>query len=299
MKRCVLLIFALCCVVACSWTTLFAETSHYINGIEGIKAGTVPPPGVYYRMYNVFYNADKLMDNDGNDMPVDFKVSVYAMANRFIWVTNQKILGADFFMDATIPLVNTNFKLGVRDLDQHEFGLGDICVEPVGLAWHGPRYDASFALAVYMPTGKYDKNDFSSPGMDFWTYMTTLGGTLYLDDSKTWSASILARYEINSEKKDTDVTPGNDFHFEWGIGKSFAKIWEAGLTGYCQWQVTDDSGSDAVNTDKRDRVYAAGPEISVFIPPIMSAVSLRSQWEFGAEDRSEGNITTLTFTKIF
>jgi hypothetical protein len=129
--------------------------------------------------------------------------------------------------------------------------------------------------------------------------MFTAGGTVYFDAKKTWAASILARYETHSEKDDTKVQPGDDFHFEWGISKSFAKFWDVGLTGYFQWQVSDDSGSDAVNKNVHDRVYAIGPEINVFCPFLKAFFSLRSQWEFEAEDRPEGNVTTLTLTKIF
>jgi len=275
----------------------FAD-NHYVNGVEGIKAATVPPPGLYYRMYNVFYNADTYTDSDGNELQIDFDVSVYAMVNRLIWVTEKKFLGADFFMDIVIPLVYTDIEIGALGVKDDEFGLGDINIEPFGLSWHGPRYDAAFGLSVFIPTG--DSDEPASPGEDMWTGMLTLGGTYYLDNEKTWSASILGRYEIHSEKSDTNITPGDDFHFEWGVGKTLAKVWDVGLTGYCHWQVTDDSGSDVTwDKDDHDRVYAIGPEVSLFYPPAKLFISLRSQWEFDAEDRSEGNCTTLTFTKIF
>jgi hypothetical protein len=273
------------------------ETGHYVNGVEGIKCGSVPPPGLYYRMYNVFYNADTLTDNDGNELQVNFDVSIYAMVNRLIWVTEKKFLGADFFMDIVIPLIYTDIEIGALGVADDEFGLGDINIEPFGLSWHAPRYDAAFGLSFYLPTGDYNQTKPASPGKDMWTGMLTLGGTYYLDNEKTWSASILGRYEIHSEKSDTNITPGNDFHFEWGIGKTLAKVWDVGLTGYCQWQVTDDSGSGS-SSDK-DRVYAVGPEVSLFYPLAKLFISLRSQWEFEAKDRSEGNCTTLTFTKIF
>jgi len=273
---------------------------HYVNGVEGIKASTLPPPGFYYRMYNVFYNADEYTDEDGDDLDIDFEVSVYAMVNRFIWITDKKILGADFGADVIIPLIYTDVEIELMGIDDQEFGLGDIVIEPFVLSWHGSRYDASFGLAAYVPTGEYDKDEAASPGRDMWTGMITLGGTYYFDIEKTWSFSILSRYETHSEKDETDVTLGDDFHFEWGIGKTLARIWDVGLAGYCHWQVSDDSGSD-VGWDKsvHDRVYAIGPEVSVFIPPARLFASLRSQWEFEAEDRSEGNVTTLTLTKIF
>jgi hypothetical protein len=276
------------------------ETGHYVNGGEGIKAATLPPPGFYWRLYNQFYTADTLKDGNGNELDVGYDLNVYSLVNRFVWISDMKILGADFGASLVVPLVYTDIEIKGMGVDDEEFDFGDIAVEPFVLSWHGPRYDAAFALALYLPTGEYDINEAASPGKDFWTGMATVGVTYYFDAEKSWSASILSRYETHSKKDETDVRPGDNFHFEWGIGKTLAKIWDVGLTGYCQWQVTDDSGSD-VTWDKsvHDRVYAVGPEVSVFIPPAKLSVSLRSQWEFGARDSAEGNVTTLVLTKMF
>lgn len=296
------LVVAMCCTLGFAGTFFgmasAGETGHYVNGVEGIKASTLPPPGFYYRMYNVYYDADEIMDEDGDALDVGLDVHVYALVNRFVWISDIKMLGADFGADVIIPLVYTDLEIKAFDVDDDEFGLGDIAIEPFVLSWHGARYDASFGLAVYVPTG--ETAEPASPGKDFWTGLVTLGGTYYFDVEKTWSASILSRYEIHSEKDETDVRPGNDFHFEWGIGKTLAKIWDVGLAGYCQWQVTDDSGSD-VEWDKgvHDRVFAVGPEVTVFIPPARSFLSLRSLWEFGAKDRTEGQVIALTLTKAF
>jgi hypothetical protein len=276
------------------------ETGHYVNGVEGIKAATLPPPGFYWRIYNVYYGADELRDKDGDKLDVGFDLSVFALVNRFVWISDIQLLGGDFGADVIIPLIYTDIEIDALGIEDDAFGLGDIAVEPFVLAWHGARYDASCGLAAYLPTGAHDEDEPASPGKDFWTAMMTLGGTVYFDAAKTWSASILARYEIHSEKKDADVRPGDDFHFEWGIGKSLARIWDVGLSGYCQWQVTDDRGSD-VYWDKgvHDEVCAIGPEVDVFVPPIRLLASLRTLWEFAAKDRSEGHVISLTLTKIF
>ena len=136
--------------------------------------------------------------------------------------------------------------------------------------------------------------------------MLSFSGTYFFDPEKTWSASILGRHEIHTEKSDTNIKPGQDFHFEWGVGKTLARIWDVGVIGYCQWQVTDNKGSGlndpATNPalkDARAQVYAVGPEVSVFLPPYKLQISLRSLVEFDAEDRQEGNVTSLVFTKIF
>ncbi len=228
---------------------------------------------------------------------MNFDLSLFVNAHRFIWVSNHKILGADYAANVIIPVSKVSIELGAYD--DSKFGLGDIWVEPFILAWHGPRYDLALGLGFCAPTGKYDKDELASPGKDMWTWMGTLGGTYYFDAERTWSASILARYEIHDEKKETDVTLGDDFHFEWGIGKTVGKLWDVGLTGYCQWQVTDDSVSQPPVYGEKDKVFAIGPEITRFIPSMKLFLTLRSQWEFGAEDRSEGNFTTLMLTKIF
>ncbi|HNX25048.1 MAG TPA: transporter, partial [Spirochaetota bacterium] len=271
--------------------------------VEGIKAATLPGPGFYYKMYNTYYTADKMMDDSGKNISAaDLDLTVYANVHRFIWGTGAKVLGADLIVDAIIPLVYTDISINTPGgrVEENSFNLGDINLEPAVLSWHRNTFDAAAGIGFFAPTGKYDAADPSSAGKDMWTTMLTLGGTLYFDEEKTWTASILARYETHTEKNDTKIKPGDEFHFEWGIGKTLMKLIDVGVSGYCQWQITDDSG-DGVSYDKsvHDRVFAAGPEIDIFIPQIMSAVSLKCQKEFGAVDRSEGYVANLSLTKIF
>ncbi len=276
------------------------ETGHYVPGVEGIKGASVPPPGFYYKMYNAFYTADEVTDADGNDLNIDFDVSVYAMVNRFIWVSDYKILGGDYTADILIPLIYTDVEIGAMGLEDDEFGLGDICIEPFVISWHGKSWDAVLGAGFFIPTGHYDPDEPASPGKDHWGGIFTLGGTYYLDPQKTWSASILSRYEIHGEKDDVDVTPGDNFLFEWGVAKTLNKIWDVGITGYCAWQITDDEGDDVTwDEGDHDQAYAIGPEVSVFLPAYKSFLSLRGLMEFEVEDRSEGSIFTLTLTKIF
>ena len=291
---------ALCVLILFSGTglALAGETGHYVSGVEGIKCSTLPPPGVYYKLYNALYRSDELRDKNGDKVPLSFDLTVFAPVSRFLWVTDQKILGADFFMDVTIPLTYTDISIREIGVSDTRFGLGDINIEPIGLAWHGRRYDAAASLSLWVPTGAYDESEPASPGKDFWTLMVTAGGTCYLDADRTWAASVLMRYEMHSEKRDADVTPGDNFLFEWGVSKALAGIWDVGLTGYCSWQVEDDSGTDVTwDRDVHDRAFAVGPEVSVFLPSITTGVSMRLQWELETQDRPRGMMAVLTFTK--
>jgi len=281
--------------------TLSAQvTGHYPLGSEGLKGATLPPPGLYLKTYTNFYTANVYRNRSGDNNGLGLDLDALAVVPRLIWMTDKEILGADYGMDALIPLIYTDFELDTIGLKDNDFCYGDLFVEPVDLAWHGERYDIGAAYGLWMPTGQYDRRNPASPGKDFWTNMFTLGGTYYLDEEKTWSASVLGRYEIHSERDHTDVKPGQNVLFEWGVGKSFAKVWEVGVVGYNQWQLTDDHGKD-VTWDKEvhDRVGAIGPEVNVFIPPLKSFLSLRCNFEYSAVDRPAGTNVTLTLINIF
>ncbi len=174
--------------------TAQSEKGHYVPGVEGIKAATLPPPGVYFRSYNVFYNASTLNDGDGNEIQNGFDVGVYAMANRLIWMTEKKILGATVGMDVIVPLIRTDIKIGAAGIDDSKFAVGDIFLEPLLMAWHGQRYDVGAGVGFYAPIGQFSKLEPASAGMDYWTTMLTLGVTGYIDQQKLWSVSALGRY---------------------------------------------------------------------------------------------------------
>ncbi len=286
--------FCICGMLFLFGTPVFAGKGHYTAGVEGLKAGSAPPPGFYWRMYQAFYSADEFRDNNKNKT-ADFDVDVYALVNRFIYSTPVESLGADLVMNAIIPVQYTDISMkGV--FSENRFELGDILLEPVILSWHGDRYDALAGVGIYVPTGKFDDKP-ANAGKGFWTFMLTAGGTVYLDAAKTWSASALARYQTNSRQDHTHITVGDFFHVEWGVGKMVNNRLEVGVAGYNSWQVSNDSGRGSSNL--RERSNAVGPEVTYAIPSWGMQLSLRSLWEYKNKNASQGNITTLTLTKAF
>ena len=278
------------------------ETGHYVPGITGIKGGSLPPAGFYYIMHNVLYSADSYLDGTGSDANMGFDVNVFVNAHRFVNVWDNAFLGANYAMNLIIPLINTDISINAFGVDDQQFGLGDIIFDPLILSWNKERYDVAFGMGVVMPTGSYDITKAASPGKSFWTGLLTLGGTYYFDDHKAWHASVLSRYEVHSKKKDFDVTAGDDFTFEWGLGKTIPSkaIWNVGISGYGQWQVTEDKGIDVLyDASIQDRVFAIGPEVGCFIPPLKLNMELRGQYEMGAIDRSQGLKACFTLIKIF
>lgn len=293
MKRILLLTF-LCALISAP----AMAGGHYVNGLEGIKAATVPPPGFYLKNYALSYNAGRVNDRDGDSLNLEYELNINALAVRPILITEKKLLGADYGVFAVLPYqtVSVDHK---RMEESSSNGQGDVDLSPLLLSWHTDRFDFAFSYEVYLPTGSYNKNRPSSIGKNYVTHMVSAGVTAYLDEERSWSVSVLPRYETHSENDDIDVTFGDDFHFEWGVGKSIG-LWDVGVAGYCQWQVTDDSGG-GVAWDKsvHDRAYAAGPEVSYFFKDWMLQAGVRYLKEFETRDAPQGDMAVLTLTKIF
>jgi hypothetical protein len=67
-----------------SMAHMVAARPVYVNGVEGIKAATLPPPGTYWRMYNVYYSADEMMDDSGDKQDIGFDLKIYTFINQII-----------------------------------------------------------------------------------------------------------------------------------------------------------------------------------------------------------------------
>ena len=269
-------------------------TGHYVPGIEGIMGSSVPPPGFYLRDYNAFYTADRLNMSNGDKRGVNFSAAGYANVIRGIWVTDWKVLGGNFVMDALVPLQYKQIK--VNGFKDSEFGIGDICIEPAVISWHGQQWDAACGYSLWLPTGDSQVGT-ADPGKGFLEHMVTAGTTYYFDKEKSWTLSLLNRYTISQEEAATHITPGNAWTLEWGLGKKINPLVNLGVVGYYQLQTTKDCGDNA--SSDRDQVLAFGPEIRLASPDIGLFTSLRYQLEVMAKDRPQGQLIVLTFTKAF
>ena len=264
--------------------------SHYPAGVEGLKAASLPPPGLYFRDYNYLYFADRFTAG-----PPNFDLTAYVQAPRLIWISDVKILGGNYGADVLVPF--TYQRLKFQGFSDSSFDLADIFVEPITLSWHPSQFDLAIGYGFWAPTGRYSATDPVSPGKNFWTHMLTAGITWYPDAEKTWSLSALSRYEFNQENDDLGLTPGQVLTLEWGLGKSLTKAIEVGAAGYYQQQTTHESGTKA--SDHLASVVGVGPEIGLVCPYTGVMTSIRWLYETDSTYRPQGNTVNVTFTKRF
>jgi hypothetical protein len=276
------------CVLLTSAGFIQAQT-HYPAGVEGIKGASLPPPGLYIRDYNYTYFA-----NEFKAGPPSFDLFANVQTPRLVFITSKKIFGGYYGADLIVPLPYQD--LDFTGFHKNDFSVGDIFIEPITLSWHQKQADYSFGYGLWAPTGSYSPTDPISPGKGFFTQMLTVGATFYPDSEKTWSFSALNRYEINHERKETQIRSGQYWTLEWALGKSVSKTVELGLAGYLQTQVTSAKGAGA--SSLKDHAAGLGPEITLVCPKLGLSTSIRYLREFGVEQRPKGNVLNITFTRL-
>ncbi|MGQ9588983.1 MAG: SphA family protein [Planctomycetota bacterium] len=265
-------------------------SGHYPIGVEGIKAGSVPPPGTYVRDYTVLYFSDDLPKG-----PPNFDLLACVNAFRGIWITPLKVFGADYGLDFILPFGYTEVTAG--PFDGASFSLGDLAFEPLVLSWHFPRADLAAGYALWIPGGSSSSRHPTKLGKGFWSNMFTAGATWYADEGRTWAASALARYELHTEHRDLGVTPGDTLSLEWGLSKTVCKRFDLGVVGYWQQQTTRDRGSGA--SAVRDSVAGVGFEAAAAFPEKGIFTSFRYVCEVASRDRPQGHSIVLTLTLAF
>jgi hypothetical protein len=271
---------------------------HYAPGVEGIQGASVPPPGTYYLAYGVDYNIDQFkIPGTSNDLPGHNTGTVVALVNRLVWISNTKLLGADFGMETIVPLLDTSLTINAASISESKTGVGDVYLGPLVLGWHGANWDAVAAAGLWLDSAS--SSTPASPGKGYKSVMLTGGATYYFDAAKSITGSALMRFETNSEKSG-GFKPGNQVSLEWGFAKAIGAV-QLGVVGYDQVQLTNDSGPGA-SADKSSR-HAIGAEI---VLPIMSAgVFLKAaaykeyQSQAGTGAEPIGNLFRVTFVKAF
>jgi hypothetical protein len=235
--------------------------SIYPNGVENFLAGAMPPPGFYPLVYATSYHATELRDDRGNDIAAaigGFKADVAGVIPRFIWVTDQKVLGGQLAVHAIVPLLNVDVRVGSNK--NRTTGIGDINLA-AALGYHvSPELHYVVALETNAPTGRYDRNDVASIGRNYWN-IEPLIAISYIQ-SKGLNADLKLMYDYNFRNKDTDYKSGQELHADYALGWGMGNGWALGVSGYIYRQISDDKvGGVAVAGGNRGRAFAIGPSL--------------------------------------
>lgn len=280
----------------------------YGLGTSAFSAGVTPPPGTYVSTVASYYHADigGTVPFQGIILNAGLKIDFFTSALAALYVPDRKVLGGNFGLSVTVPVGHVQFAANVgigplsasREVDG--WGLGDI-VPRMQLGWQNGDLAYTVWLQAVTPTGRYEKGfspiiGLNRPGID--------SGLAVTWTDKTWTKlqfNGAAGFTFNFENQATDYKTGNEFHFEWAIGREFGNGLILGVAGYDYRQLTGDSGAGAVVGPFKSRVDAIGPALNytTMVGKTPVIFDLRHYEEFNAKARFEGNQTIGSVTVRF
>jgi len=311
---------------------LAGEIGHFNGGIMNIRDYRLPEPGFYAVAYNYFYSAKKVNDAKGNQITsftaggqtigVSTDLNAYALVPALMWVTeipsiglrygvfvSQAMTNSDLNVDLTSALGNRSFGTSAG------FGLGDMFVSPFWIAKSVSDLDFGLSYGFYAPDGRYSTEVINIPGLGartiessdniglgFWTHQFQ-GIISWALPEKGTAANVALTYELNTKKKDFDLTPGNVFTLNYGVSQYLplthdqTLLLELGPTGYNSWQVTADKGTAASAT--LDNVSALGGQIGLTYVPLKLGFNVLAFFSYAAQDRPQGPSFSLNLAKMF
>lgn len=287
------------------------QKGQWVPGQFGLNAGVIPDPGVTYANLALNYSASQLNGANGNRIlqNVSGTYSFWVDENIFYYVPNHKFLGGYF-----MPYIALNYATGSLVADLPDMagtrlsgggaGFADTFVEPFNLGWHLKRVDFNVGYAFVAPTGRFTKGASNNVGSGYWGNDITSGTTLYITKNKGTSANLATSWEIHGQKTGTNITPGQAFTMEWGLGqvlplkKDFSRLLQLGLVGYDQWQVSNSRGTlfvGGVPIPESSIPYYSAHGIGVQSNFILPAKALVAFFKYYDEYRAKARVEGPTF----
>ena len=289
-----LVFFSLLCITGLTrrlWATEGGWGS-YPNGAEDFMAGALPPPGTYLLNYFSYYHAPRVNDNSGGPAPVDVDVECFADSVRLLHMTKKQVFGANWAMHVLVPFVKVHASTP-RGVDS-KTGVGDIVVNPFLLGWHFTNWHIAAGIDTIIPVGAYNKNDIANIGRNCWTFEPVFAVT-YLNGSG-YEVSAKFMYDFNTKNTATNYRSGQEFHFDYTLGKKIDNM-NVGIGGYYYKQITDDTLDGDTVHDNKGQVFAFGPQFRYGVKNM--AFTVKYQWETWVKNRPQGEQFWFKFMYAF
>jgi len=268
-------------------SVLAQQKGQWVPGQFGLNAGVIPDPGITYANLALDYSASQLNGPAGNKIPgITGTYSFWVDENIIYFVPKHKFLGGYFMpyiaLNYATGEVVANFNGVMTGINLSGGGGGsgfaDTYVQPFNLGWHfGKRVDFNTGYSFTAPTGRFTQGASNNVGSGYWGNDITSGTTLYITKNQGTTANLATAYEIHGEKSGTNITPGQTFTMEWGLGqvlplkKDMSMLAQVGVVGYDQWQVSHSSGT---------LTLAGGPGLPERLIPFYSVHGIGVQANF-------------------
>lgn len=288
------------------------KADRLLGGV-GLDAGTQAPAGTFtLAVPFYFYNTNSLKNASGNTSIANPNLNMFLTAVGGTYVSNFKILGGTYGASILLPFAENTIQ-GNYTNTKSAFAYSDTYVQPFQLGWHTKGADFNFNYGLYIPTGKYEFGGSDNSGLGMLANEFEAGTTLRLDPKGSIAFSTLLSYEINNDKKNTNVKTGDNFTAEGGLGKTWytfngtkipSSIIKGGLVYYMQFKASSDqiplnNFPNTYITPGKDHIYALGLESNILLTKSRMLFGVRWFDEFSAVNRFQGNTFFITVAHVF
>jgi hypothetical protein len=311
-----LVLIVLATLILGSTSPLLAQQKgQWVPGQFGLNAGVIPDPGITYANMPFNYSADQVNGPNGNSVPgITGNYSFWVDENILYYVPKHKFLGGYFMPYVVLSYASGELVADFTGMNLSAAGGGsgfaDMYVQPLNIGWHfGKRVDFNAGYAFVAPTGRFTQGAPNNVGSGYWGNDITSGTTLYITKNQGTTANLATAWEIHGEKSGTNITPGQAFTMEWGIGqvlplkKDMSMLAQLGVVGYDQWQVSHSSGTLTVgDMTIFERaipfysVHAIGVQSNFILPAKNLLAFFKYYDEYRALARPEGRTIVFGFS---
>ncbi len=292
MKKFIMVLFivaAAALLVAPAYATELWD--EHLRGLdEGLAAGALPPPGVYFindlhvavsdHLYG--FNVPGVTVASSGHANTNWKLFAYVDVPVLLWVPGCKFLGADYAMAIAQPFDYMNLRIQSPTTGgppgSHEFvgnanwGTFNTVLVPYELSWKLP---CDFHIATGLGISLDDA--MSSPGMTsigpagtyagngngFYTFQPSVGLSWL---HAGWNLSASFHYAFNLENDATHYQSGDQIAVDYTATYTCGK-WTFGGGAFEETQVTSDSQFGQTISDSKADVWGAGPIVGYNFGP--------------------------------
>ena len=311
------ILISACFVLMCALPSLAQQKGQWVPGQLGLNAGVIPDPGITYANVALNYSASQLNNASGNSIPgINGTYSFWVDENIFYYVPKHKFLGGYFMPYIALNYANGELVANITGTSLSSGGGGsgfaDMFVQPINFGWHLKRADVIVGYSFTAPTGRFTQGASDNVGSGYWGNNITSGTTFYITKNKGTSANLSTTWEIHGQKSGTNLTPGQAFTMEWGLGqvlplkKDMTRLLQLGFVGYDQWQVSSNGGTVAVagipvpaSRIPFYSVHALGVQANFILPAKNLAAFFKYYDEYHALARPQGRTIVFGFSWTF
>ena len=282
MKRLILALFVCLAAVMVITPAYATETwDPHLHGVdEGLAAGALPPPGVYFINDSYLVSFAPIQGANGKET-VGLKLFAYIDVPVLLWVPGCKFLGADYGVAVAQPFDYVNLMSatgnghgGVVNLSGSQWGTFNTIVLPYILSWKLPcDFRIKTALAVGFDDGTSSRSDsfeasnnLVAPSANGYYSFTPEVGISWLHAGWNASAELFYTMGLSNSSFEGGYQSGYQFAADYTLTYTCGK-WTFGGGAAQEQQTFNDSNQFGTIGNSMARVWTAGPIVGYNFGP--------------------------------